>query len=220
MLKDRPKTTKEAERPVITMEQAQEILRVVKDEIYYPAFLLLLTTGARRNEVLGLQWEDIDLAQGRVSITKQIHFEPGGSWHFGPPKSDAGSRKVPLPEGIVQALINWKNKVNPSEKDFVCATREGSPLRPELLNRRWLQLRKDLNLPDGMHLHDLRHSFITWHAENGSNPKAVAQIVGHSDERTTIRIYQAVTSKMVDEMAQVVEALVPPDASADSDLGH
>lgn len=209
MLKNKPKSQSKSP-DIITLDQARAALELAKGKRYYPALLLLTVTGARRNEVLGLQWKDLDLLNCRVFITKQVHFPTGGGWKLGPPKSGAGERGVPIPEDVAEALLHHKNEINPSEDDFVCQTKNGNPIRPESLNEQWIKTRKKLGLGENVTIHSLRHSYITWHAEAGTDMKTVAMLVGHADDRTTRQVYQRVTPKLEETAVRVVAGLVKP----------
>lgn len=209
MLRDKPRSRSKSP-DIITIDQARAVLELAKQTVYYPLFLLLTVTGARRNEILGLQWKHVDLLNCRVSITQQVLFPAGGGWKLGPPKSKSGERDVPIPEDVAEALLDYKNRVNPSEEDFVCQTKNGNPIRPESLNNAWIKIRRKLDLGDHVTIHSLRHSYITWQAEAGTDMKTVAMLVGHADDRTTRQIYQRVTPKLEETAVRVVAGLIKP----------
>lgn len=212
LLEDKPRTAYD-DREVLTMDQARAALEAVQGTDYYPAFLLAMMAGMRRNEILGLRWQDIDLLNGTVTVDHQIQFHKGGTWTLEPVKTKSSNRRAPIPLEAVEALSELKTSRNASDGEFICrrsGREDGRPVRPDDLDHTWADVREKLNLPAGVVLHDLRHSYVTWQAEAGANVKAVAKIVGHADESTTFRIYQKVTAKMERDAAETVRGLLRP----------
>ncbi|WP_433946214.1 tyrosine-type recombinase/integrase [Paenibacillus sp. SN-8-1] len=100
-LVDRPKARKK-EMLYWTEEESQKFLDTAREDRYYHAFLLALTTGMRQGEILGLRWKDIDFEQRTISIS-QILAHDGKSFQSGA-KTDSGSRSIGLDRNTAAEL--------------------------------------------------------------------------------------------------------------------
>ncbi|MFB5190684.1 site-specific integrase [Alicyclobacillus fastidiosus] len=72
---------------VWTQQETLQFIEIARDDRYYIAFLLAITTGMRKGEILGLRWQDIDLHQNIVSVRQTLSYTGKGS-EFQPPKTD------------------------------------------------------------------------------------------------------------------------------------
>ena len=104
-----PKKSPEIE--ILTPEEMQRLLIQAKEEDFYEMFLLDLSTGLRRGELLGLQWKDIDFERGTLSVNKQIKYI-NRELRIMPPKTQASNRTVILPPQLLNVLREYKEKVN------------------------------------------------------------------------------------------------------------
>lgn len=92
------------EMKILTQEEIQRFLIQAKAEGMYELFLLELTTGMRRGELLALRWDDLDFATGKLRIDKQV-YPVGGKLIISEPKTKAANRTIiglllPLLPGI------------------------------------------------------------------------------------------------------------------------
>ena len=76
----------------------------------YELFLLELTTGMRRGELLALRWDDLDFATGKLRIDKQV-YPVGGKLIISEPKTKAANRTIILPPAMVELLAEYKKGV-------------------------------------------------------------------------------------------------------------
>jgi integrase len=90
-----PKPVK-IEMEIWTTDEVQIFLDSVKNTIYYTLFYLALFTGARRSELLGLKWKDVDLVFGQVSINRELQYTKKDGYYFKPPKTAKGRRTIAL----------------------------------------------------------------------------------------------------------------------------
>ena len=81
------------EMQVLSRQELQRFLIQAKADGYFELFLLDLSTGLRRGELLALQWSDLDLDAGTLSVTKQV-YETNGEIHMSVPKTKASIRKL------------------------------------------------------------------------------------------------------------------------------
>ena len=106
---DPPKASAErSERPVWTKEQVKKFLKSVRGRDLYPLWLLYATTGMRRGEALGLQWPDIDLKAGSLSIRRSL-VPVEGVPKESEPKTKRGRRTISLDPATVATLKAHKS---------------------------------------------------------------------------------------------------------------
>ncbi len=97
---------------VLTREEIQRFLIHAKAEGYFELFLLELTTGLRRGELLALQWDDLNLETGELKITKQVYRTKEDGLLISQPKTKSSIRTVSLPPALLNILKEYKESVN------------------------------------------------------------------------------------------------------------
>jgi integrase len=219
-----------AEIMPLTEDQAHRMLAAVAGDRYEATYVLALATGVREAELLGLRWEDIDFARGRVRVAMTLHILDG-RFVLEPPKSRYSLRTLPLPDYAAEALRRhratqeeeaallgnaWGNTWN-----LVFTTRAGLPVRYNYLLRHFRELIAPAGLPAATRIHDLRHTFATLLIERGVPIKVVSELLGHSSITITLAIYGHVTPRMRDTALTELNALLLPtslkDIAASSD---
>jgi integrase len=131
---------KSPERPTLTIPQIYALAEAI-DQRYRALVLLAMFSSLRWGELGALQRCDIDLAACTVRVTRQLAEVRGGGFAFGPPKSEAGMRVVPIPEVIVP-VIRWHLSCFAQQGDegLVFTSPEGKPLHHTNFRRRvWLK---------------------------------------------------------------------------------
>jgi integrase len=174
-------------------------------------YVLALHTGMRRGELLGLQWNDIDLDAATVKVRRSLDVD--GT--LKEPKNAASRRTLKLSPQAVDALK--AHRVRQSEErlkagakwrdnDLVFPNTVGKPENAGNLWRRSFQpLLVRAGLADeGFTLHSLRHTFATTLAAKNVNPGTAQKLLGHSDVRMTLAIYTHATSDMQDEAIEAI----------------
>ena len=173
-----PKVEGTTRRRTLTGTEARHLLDLARTD---PDSGLLVTlalgTGARVGELLALDWSDVDLAAGTVSISRS-RSRAG----LGPTKSRRGVRTVALPPFALDALRAETRRAGP-----VIAMADGRPMTPERAGERWRALRARAGL-DGLRFHDLRGTYATLALARGIPPKALADVLGH-DPAVLLRTY-------------------------------
>ena len=99
------------EMQVLTQEEMRRFLIQAKAEGMYELFLLDLTTGMRRGELLALRWDDLDFATGKLRIDKQV-CPVGGKLIVSEPKTKAANRTIILPPAMLEVLAEYKKDQN------------------------------------------------------------------------------------------------------------
>jgi integrase len=197
---------KSPERPLLSTEQINMLLDAVKRTRDEPVYWVALQLGLRQGEILGLRWSDVDLVHGEVRIEHTLSgISQDGQPILSPPKTMAGKRTVPVPDGLLDMLRNHhtaqlaeKMHYRSSWKDhnLVFCSETGVPIRSDSLRQRFVTVVKRLGMPR-IHFHDLRHACATMLAEQGVPPRVAMEILGHRDIATTELVYKHVreTSK-------------------------
>jgi integrase len=156
---------------------------------------LTAATGARRGEVVGLRWSDLDLATGQVSITGSM----GKKRQRGDTKNTMSVRVVSIDPDTVAMLKAWRTAT--MERALTVGAHmdgswyvvsddpvAGGPWRPDLATKRAARLAAKAGCP-GARGHDLRHAHATMLIEAGVSLRTVADRLGHSRVSTTQDIY-------------------------------
>jgi integrase len=203
---DAPKVYKK-EVQVWDADQVLKFLQIAVDSPYYMIFLLTVTTGMRKGEILGLAWRYVNLEEGYLSIAQVLD-------KYGVivprPKTRAGFRSVDLPDEVIDALIKHKTKIAEQKRkagnlyhdlDLVNCTPVGKPIDRSNLTRTFKELIKKAGLPD-IRFHDLRHTHATLLLKQNVHPKIVAERLGHADTRMTLDTYSHLLPSMQKETAK------------------
>lgn len=183
---------------------------------YYTVFIVMLWTGMRVGEVLGLRWDDIDFDNNEISVNHIIlNYSKGkGEGCFdkiNPPKTKSSIRTVPMLPKVKEALLAEKAYQDlagikclttvDGYTNFIFINSKGHVLTYKKLNSRLEQICKEINeelnadtnstvdkFPH-VHNHMLRHTFATRLREAGADMKAVSDIMGHEGILITLKTY-------------------------------
>jgi integrase len=203
---------------VLTTTQAAALLDILPPVARTMAGVALLT-GLRRGELFALRWKAIDLAGAYLTVQEAVY-----EGAFGTPKTDAGIRRVPLPDAAVDLLRTWQERVRRKEpEDLVFSTWSGKPISPNNVLRRWIfPACSTLGIPNATWL-TFRRTYSSWAHEKGIPAKVVAELLGHAKVDTTLNVYtqvieeskRAAADKIGGELFTIVHS---PDGS--SELTH
>lgn len=177
-----------------TDTEALSFLAASADEPLYPAFVLLLLYGLRRGEVLALRWSDID--GDTIHVRQQVQ-RIKGRLYFGPVKTRAGSRDLPLLGLAAQALADRREAQEHdrarlgaawTDTGLIFTTRTGRPVEPRNLVRSFARI-CDGNGIRRIRVHALRHTTASLLKKLAVPPKDAQVILGHAHISTTQQIY-------------------------------
>ncbi len=151
--------------------------------------LLCLYSGLRVGELLALEWRDVDLTKGVISVNKSCHDgkDEGGKFirFTDTPKTPSSKRVVPLPKQILPLLKEHKKK---SLSQYVIEDDGGKPIFVRSYQRSFELLLKKLEI-EHKGIHALRHTFATRALECGMDIKTLADILGHKNPTVTLNRY-------------------------------
>jgi integrase len=214
---DRPRIPR-VQRRTWTASELRQFLDANADERLYAAWVFAATTGARRGEVLGLRWFDLDLVKGRAAIVQTVIPTGGKRWTFSTTKTGAG-RQVALDSTTVEALkAHCEQQLAEREKwgeayhdhDLVFTRENGEPLDPNGFTDLFGTALKRAKLPK-IRLHDLRHTHATLCLSAGVHPKVVSERLGHSSVKMTLDRYSHAIPALEESAAELVASLVFAD---------
>jgi len=201
---------KNSKMKVWTVEEQKTFLEHVKSEseFYYTLFLLALTSGMRKGEILGLQWNDVDTKQGIVSVKRTAVWAQRNLYLKDMPKTESSIRTIQIPEQTSKALKRWKLAcpANPMNLVFPSPKTNGI-LYPNSLDKAFQKAIRGASVPM-ISFHGLRHTFATTLLANNVNPKIVQEMLGHATIKTTMDTYSHVLPHMQRSAAEQLGAVL------------
>lgn len=170
------------ERLSMNDKEIEKLLKEVgKDTVMKNIILFGLYTGCRLNEILNLQWKDIDLKEKVIHIRNKENF-----------KTKTGkTRLIPFGEKLY-SVINKMVQVDKnvikfhSPNEYLFSKPDNGKYSDSYTTHRFKYFIRKAGLPEKFHFHCLRHTFITNCIKNGTNINYVQAIVGHSELKTTL----------------------------------
>ena len=214
-LADPPKAQATAMK-VWTPEELRRFLASVQGDRLSALWTLAATTGARRAELLGLRWQDVNLDAGRLSIRQTLN-DVGNRLVIGEPKTARSKRTISLDATTVDALREHRRRQNAEimafgradwpPHDLVFTTEIGEPVRPAWLTRTFQQRVKVAGVPK-IRLHDLRHTCASLMLAAGIPAKVASERLGHAAIAITLDTYSHVMPAMEQDAADKVGAIV------------
>lgn len=193
------------------------ILALNGEPLFWQAFMnLLLTTGLRRGEAVGLQWGDIDPDKQTITVQRNVTLDTKSAdkIHVGETKTGE-TRTVPVSPRVLALLMalkqeqqsKFKSVMMPTAYIFSSAADAYKPIYPTEPTR-W---QRKFTERHGLHKvspHDLRHTAATLALESGANLKQVQDLLGHSDPSTTMKFYAGVTEEAQRRTVEGIEKLI------------
>jgi integrase len=215
---DLPKIQRKEMR-VLSVEECAKFLNAAKSDEFSAIFSLAISTGMRPEEYLGLQWKDIDLSVGTVTVQRALVWRrKGGGWSLEEPKTSKSRRSIPISQTIVGELtahrkLQLERRMNLREtyqnNEFVFATSIGTPILTSNLTRRHFKpILKKAELPSSIRLYDLRHTCATLLLLANTSPKVVAERLGHSTVVLTLDTYSHVLPSMQHDASEELEKML------------
>lgn len=197
---------------VWTSEQLRAFVAHVRADRLFALYLLVVTTGMRRGEVVGLRREDVDLDAGTV-VPSVPRVVVDGQAAESETKTEAGERPRALDPVTLAALRahieRWEGERAEfgHTNDLLFCWPDGSQIHPDTVTDWFQNHARAAGLPV-IRLHDVRHSYASAALKSGVHPKVVSERLGHADVGFTLRTYSHVIPGMDAAAATLVADLI------------
>lgn len=222
-----PKGSVGKKRRALSKDEMQIFLEAVARERLEAAFVVLLGTGIRLGELLGLHWSDIDLKNSTLSVTQSLNRLKSLDKNaptktqliFQEPKTEGSKRNIPLPSKVVEAPYAHKARQEEeksaaediySNQDLAFCTNIGMPIDPRNPIRDIHRISKNAGL-ETVNVHSLRHTYATRLLEANQHPKVVQELLGHANISMTLDAYSHVMPDVKKEAVKTLDLLFEPE---------
>ena len=156
----------------LTKQDFQILLSVIKVEWLKEVIIFAVLTGMRRDEILNLKWQNINLDSASILIQSSANF-----------KTKQGKRRtIPINNIALQMLNRLQQKKSASEFIF---NLNGKQIKNSWLSHSFKKAVRVAQLNDAIHFHSLRHTFASWLVQGGTPIYEVQKLLGHSNIKVT-----------------------------------
>ena len=215
----------------LTRDEQRVFLETAKRSRNYNQYTLILETGLRTGEMIGLTWDAIDFEKRTLTVNKTLEFRHGEQyWRAGPPKTQQSYRTIPLTShayDILKQLYSQVSERKESEllnstleymdrrtgetaslcmRDLVFINwRTGEPAKNSSYDTHLYKLCDEAGI-EKFYMHALRHTYATRAIECGVQPKVLQKLLGHASIKTTMDRYVHVASESLDQAVRQFES--------------
>lgn len=176
---------------------------------------LLLITGARRGEVLGLKWDKVDFEGNRIYICNSILYSPDIGIYESTPKTERSRRYVTLPVETMKLLREYRAwqagerlrlGAYYHDQGFVFAQDNGKPMHPDSVTDWLKKFSRRHGLPH-INAHAFRHTMASMLYFNGVDSVSISKRLGHAQVSTTANIYAHVMEEADQRNADILSSI-------------
>lgn len=180
----------------LSPDQARQLLNALRGHRNEALYALMLSTGLRRGEALGLQWQDFDEKSGILLVRRALTREDG-QLITKDTKTLKSRRAVNLPMALRQKIKSHRAAQNAerlklgkawTNSDHIFTSSVGTPIDPRNMYREFRELCQDAGIGE-WHPHELRHSAASLMLAQGVKIQVVSEVLGHSSIRMTADVY-------------------------------
>jgi integrase len=202
----------------LSQEEVSRFIQAAQTDRYGTMFIFAVITGMRPGEYMGLQWKDMDLERGTVTVQRTLVTDATESGNrFGETKTAQSRRTIPISEILIRLLKDHKKrqaeerlKAGSEWKafDLVFCTEMGSPVDlPNVRTRNFKPILERAKISPKFRIYDLRHTCATLLLSKGIHPKVASERLGHSSVVLTLNTYSHVLPTMQAEASETLEKM-------------
>lgn len=212
-------TVKRPELKPIMDDNVTRFLQAIQGDQYERLFIVTLFTGLRQSEVIGLQWADIDLTAGLISVRRQLqkdHSKGGGYLYLDDAKGGK-RRTVTLAPTVCRVLRaqraqqnEWRLRAGAlwsNEHDLVFTDELGGHIKHRTVYTHFKNIVRSIGLPE-TRFHDLRHSYAVNALQAGDGIKEIQEQLGHYSSAFTLDVYADVSETMRQQSRDRMEQFI------------
>jgi integrase len=189
-----------SEKSIYTIEETRQLMELLKEKApfkYYVFFVILVYSGLRRGEMLGLEWKDIDYSNCILSVSRTSNYTPADGLYTDTTKTRRSNRRLKLPEYVMDLLKRYQEEQNIQknrlgdvwkETDRIFTRWNGGPLHTHT-PRAWLKKFCKQNDFKYCDVHSFRHLNASLLINAGIDIASVSAALGHAQVTTTLNVY-------------------------------
>ena len=225
----RPPRVKKTEPRFLDEVEAKRLFELLEEERidFKTAIRVLVLTGCRRGELLGLHWSDVDFEQSLISFKENLLYTPETGIYLDTTKTDSSTRVIKVSQMVINDLRKYK--VWQMERQLVMGDRwtdtgfvftnfeTGKPLNPDSFSKKFIDFIKahQDDLPY-VSVHSMRHTNATLMISSHVAITTVATRLGHANTSTTAKIYAHAIKSADEAAAETLEDLLNPNDSTNT----
>ena len=194
---------------VYTPDELNRLIEAATPGLYQTIIMTIALTGIRHGEALGLQWGDIDLEVGKITIRRtwpNIYRDNEPVFYI--PKSKNAVREIPIPPELISALKKWKLSCPVSKWDLVFPKKDGRPRdRKTILSCGFYPAHRRAKIKK-LDIHALRHSYASILLAHSTPITEVSAYLGHANPQITLQVYSHwLPRTKTDSISKLAEAI-------------
>lgn len=209
----------------LTLEEQKRFLAVARRSHNYNQYALVLETGLRTGELVGLTWDAVDFNRRTLTVNKTLEYRhSAGVWRAGPPKTLHSYRTIPLTNRALEILASEREMAPYRKRDLSVLSqtlpyidrrsgrnailtmddlvfinfRTGGPTKNSSYDTHLYKLCDEAQI-NRFSMHALRHTYATRAIEGGMQPKVLQKLLGHASIKTTMDRYVHVTDDSLEK---------------------
>ena len=206
---------------VLNLTQAKKLISLLDEySVFNTIIKLLLLTGMRSGECLGLRWSSIDFESKTIFIDKTLSYA-GNKWFLSTPKTSRSTRTISIDDTTVCLLLRHREEQNRQKEivglawqhpELVFTSYTGHWYDRSLLNaqfRRFIKAHKaELDLDHKITIHGLRHFHVSLLANEGINIQEIARRLGHANIEMTWNTYSHLYPREEERAIEILNKIV------------